>query len=362
MRYSKVLLVALAAAFALASPALAQWPTGCVELNDIVEAHLGNHGNVGIYQRTFDTGAEAACQSDHRDDVRAVFAWAFDGATAGSTASTPWPSTCVALNDIVEAHLGNQGNVGIYQRAFGAGPAAESACQSDHRDDVRVLFGWVFDIVPPNKWMAISSGAFHTCALRLDGSAVCWGAQRGAGGGSNRTVGFGQAEPPADERFAAISSGRYHTCGLRADGSPVCWGIERGERAGSIGQAGFGQTSPPAGETFTAISSGGFHTCGLRADGTAVCWGNNDSWPGIATPIRALDFNQHRLHALLWAARRWDSRVLGARAVRVELRRLARNARRSVPSHRLYAWVDLRDPRDWPGGVLGRLVRRCWAN
>ena len=41
MRYSKVLLVALAAAFALVSPALAQWPTGCVELNDIVEAHLG---------------------------------------------------------------------------------------------------------------------------------------------------------------------------------------------------------------------------------------------------------------------------------------------------------------------------------
>ena len=127
MRYIRVLIVALAAALALAfaSPALAQWPTACVDLNDIVEAHLGNQGNVGIYQRTFDAGAEAACQSDHRNDVRAVFAWAFDAASAGAIAPTPWPSTCVALNDIVEAHLGNTGNVQIYQRTFGSGPAAE---------------------------------------------------------------------------------------------------------------------------------------------------------------------------------------------------------------------------------------------
>ena len=54
----------------------AQWPTTCVELNDIVEAHLGNHGNVGIYQKTFGDQAEQACQNDHRNDVRSVFAWA----------------------------------------------------------------------------------------------------------------------------------------------------------------------------------------------------------------------------------------------------------------------------------------------
>ena len=56
--------------------ASAQWPTTCVELNDIVEAHLGNHHSVGIYQKTFDDQAEQACQNDHRDDVRDVFAWA----------------------------------------------------------------------------------------------------------------------------------------------------------------------------------------------------------------------------------------------------------------------------------------------
>ena len=53
------------------------WPTDCVELNDIVEAHLGNEHNVAIYQRVFGDQAEMACRSDHREDVRGVFAWAF---------------------------------------------------------------------------------------------------------------------------------------------------------------------------------------------------------------------------------------------------------------------------------------------
>ena len=61
------------------SVAAAQWPTTCVELNDIVEAHLGNHHNVGIYQKVFGDQAEQACQNDHRDDVRSVFAWAIGG-------------------------------------------------------------------------------------------------------------------------------------------------------------------------------------------------------------------------------------------------------------------------------------------
>ena len=138
-------LVAAVAALGLATPVMAQWPTTCVDLNDIVEAHLGNDGNVGIYQRVFREQAEQGCQNDHRDDVRGVFGWAFDQAvqTADSeTQDLAWPTDCVELNDIVENHLSNHSNVGIYQRTFGA--QAETACRSDHRDDVRGVFGWAF--------------------------------------------------------------------------------------------------------------------------------------------------------------------------------------------------------------------------
>ena len=141
-----VVLAAVVAAVAAAlgaAPVLAQWPTTCVELNDIVEAHLGNDGNVGIYQRVFGEQAEAACQNDHRDDVRGVFAWAFADGSPSTDTDAPdlaWPTDCVELNDVVEAHLGNDGNVGIYQRVFGA--QAEAACRTDHRNDVRGVFAW----------------------------------------------------------------------------------------------------------------------------------------------------------------------------------------------------------------------------
>ena len=49
------------------STALAQWPTNCVELNDVIEAGRGNHENVGIYERVHGDQAEAVCKSEHRD-------------------------------------------------------------------------------------------------------------------------------------------------------------------------------------------------------------------------------------------------------------------------------------------------------
>ena len=105
--------------------------------------------------------------------------------------------------------------------------------------------------VSKDSFASISVGYDHNCALRHDGSAVCWGSDV-----------FGQASPPTDERFSSISSGNRVTCGLRPDGSAVCWGSDT-----------FGQASPPTGESFVSLSVGDDHACGLRSDGVAVCWG-----------------------------------------------------------------------------------------
>ena len=235
MRYARTIAISIIAAWlvsAIPSPALEQWPTTCVELNDIVEAHLGNDGNVGIYQRVFAGEAGQGCQLDHRDDVRGVFAWAFDLPTPTPDPGLPllaWPTDCVALNDVVENHLGNRGNVGIYQRAFG--DAAELACRSDHREDVRSVFWWAFDGVGPRPgtpaapsavpaWLSVDAGYFHTCAIRGDGTVACWGSNSDR---ESSTYHVGQASPPPGT-FRSVSAGNFHPCGVRSSGAVDCWG------------------------------------------------------------------------------------------------------------------------------------------
>ena len=114
------------------------------------------------------------------------------------------------------------------------------------------------------RFIALSVGRHHTCALREDGRALCWGLDDD-----------GQSSAPEDERFVAISAGGSHTCGLRKDGAAICWG-----RWGESG----GAATSLLDENFIAISAGSEHTCGLRESGVAVCWGgfftgNVERWP-----------------------------------------------------------------------------------
>ena len=55
-------------------------------------------------------------------------------AAVGTPEGAPWPTSCVALSDMVEGHRGNGHKVGNYQRVFGE--QAEGACQLDHREHV----------------------------------------------------------------------------------------------------------------------------------------------------------------------------------------------------------------------------------
>lgn len=113
----------------------------------------------------------------------------------------------------------------------------------------------------PIALSAVSAGVAHTCGLRSNGAAVCWGryADRGL---------YGTA--PQSGTFTSISTHRWHTCGIRPDSAVECWGSNI-----------YGRATPPSG-TFTSISAGLHHNCGIRPDSTVECWGSN--YDGRSTP------------------------------------------------------------------------------
>jgi alpha-tubulin suppressor-like RCC1 family protein len=58
-----------------------------------------------------------------------------------------------------------------------------------------------------------------------------------------------------------VSSGGWHTCEVKTDGTIACWGFNAS-----------GQSTPPTG-TFDSVSAGYLYTCGVKTDGTVACWG-----------------------------------------------------------------------------------------
>jgi len=102
-------------------------------------------------------------------------------------------------------------------------------------------------------WTAVTAGGEHSCGLKADGTAVCWGGNR-----------RGQLEVPAG-RFKELAAGSFHTCAIANDGTVACWGDDAE-----------GQCTAPE-DTFAHITAGSFHACGLKDDGTVRCWGRGDT-------------------------------------------------------------------------------------
>lgn len=117
-------------------------------------------------------------------------------------------------------------------------------------------------------WRKISAAIWHSCALRIDNSARCWGA---------REHDYGQTPSFLAGPYDNVSAGRKHTLLLRGDGSAQCWGDNTegqcNDSPGDPERCAPCELSGP----YSHASAGGNQSCFLRrSDRSIKCVGNND--------------------------------------------------------------------------------------
>ena len=129
------------------------------------------------------------------------------------------------------------------------------------------------------NWKQVTNGYYHTAALKTDGTLWTWGynsfGQLGDNTVSNRsspaqTVAFGT-------NWKQVSSGVFHTAAIKNDGTLWIWGDNAN---GKLGDNTTTNRSSPVqtiagGTNWKQVACGYCNTAAIKTDGTLWCWGLN---------------------------------------------------------------------------------------
>jgi alpha-tubulin suppressor-like RCC1 family protein len=151
----------------------------------------------------------------------------------------------------------------------------------------------------------LAAGSAHTCARTDDGSVLCWGSrahgQLGDGqSGADASVATTPTLVAGLSGVTQISAGFDHTCAIKGDGTAWCWGddlhgqLGRGE-GGGIGAHADVPTQVAGLSDIVEIRCGGAHTCARTRVGAVWCWGHatdgqvgeaGSAQPSVISPVQ----------------------------------------------------------------------------
>ena len=135
----------------------------------------------------------------------------------------------------------------------------------------------------------LALGHGHACARLRDGGVSCWGGNAsGELGDGTRTDRGAPASVLGLKGAAQLAAGDHHSCVRLADGSVACWGQNHKGQLGDGGSAAGPKAAPAAakvadeavtvqlGGPFAQLALGGDRACARLGDGSVECWGHTD--------------------------------------------------------------------------------------
>jgi alpha-tubulin suppressor-like RCC1 family protein len=151
---------------------------------------------------------------------------------------------------------------------------------------VMTMWGSAAEAAPPpeaGSWAQVSTGYYHTCAIKLSGQLWCWGQDsRGQlGNGGANTNSALPVQVGADTNWKQVSAGSASTCATKTTGTLWCWGRDDfGQLGNGAGTTGDQSVPIQVGTAvdWKVISVGlGETACGLRANKRIYCWGRDNN-------------------------------------------------------------------------------------
>ncbi len=142
-------------------------------------------------------------------------------------------------------------------------------------------------VIGLNNVKAMAAGGDHSCALRFDGTVACWGSNVNGELGNGTTANSNSPVEVVDiggvgflTNVKSIANGEHHSCAVKVDGSLVCWGRgDHGQLGNGSSGSGYQSTTPVlvnSSNLYTSVSIGEFHSCAVTTTGTVDCWGFGD--------------------------------------------------------------------------------------
>lgn len=138
----------------------------------------------------------------------------------------------------------------------------------------------------------VSAGAYHSLALRSDGTVWAWGWNAAAQLGDGTTIDRHRpVRVPGLTGVVEVAAGGYHNLARRSDGTVWAWGWN------AFGEVGDGtttvRTTPvpvPGLSGARGVSAGAFHSMALLEGGRVATWG----WNGVGQLGTGTTVDQHR--------------------------------------------------------------------